>query len=198
MRTAFAATCHHARVVNNPRGRPHGEASARQRLLDAARQHIDAGDLITISSRGLAAEVGVSHTLVNYHFGSRDALIATAMSLRAAPHDVIAAATMPDGRLDLTRLVRGLIAVWEHPEHGERLAGLARRLATGGADARASSTYLQRTVFETLTTEFGQERARRMATALVGVIFSRYVLELPSMTVLTEAQAARHLLAMMR
>lgn len=151
-----------------------------------------------MSSRDLAAEIGVSHTLVNYHFGSRDGLLAAVVSLRAAPHHVIAAATLPDGTLDLHRLVRALIAAWEHPEYGSRLAGFARQLVAGGPHAEALASYLQHAVFETLTEQFGQERARRMATALVGVIFTRYVLRLPSMTALTEAQAAAHLLAMLR
>ena len=171
---------------------------ARQLLLDAAQRHFEAGDLATLSSRDLAGEVGVSHTLVNYHFGSRDGLLAAVVSLRAAPHHVIAAATLPDGSLDLPRLVRGLIAAWEHPEHGSRLAGFARQLVEGGPHAEALASYLQHAVFDTLAAHFGQERSRRMATALVGVIFTRYVLRLPSMTALTEAQAAAHLLAMMR
>ncbi|WP_166787597.1 TetR/AcrR family transcriptional regulator [Cryobacterium levicorallinum] len=57
----------------------------------------------------------------------------------------------------------------------------------GGPHAQALSSYLQYTVFETLTAEFGQERARRIATALIGVIFSRYVLTLPSMTAMPAA-----------
>jgi AcrR family transcriptional regulator len=180
------------------RGRPRGTSSARERLLEAAHRHFEAGDLTETSSRDLAGEVGVSHTLVNYHFGSRDALIATVVSLRVAPHDVIAAATMPDGKLDLARLARGLVAVWEHPEHGELLAGFARQLVAGGPPAQVLSSYLQHTVFETLAAEFGHERARRMATALIGVIFSRYVLGLPTMSALTKAQTATHLLSMMR
>ncbi|MFG6444669.1 TetR family transcriptional regulator [Microbacterium sp. P07] len=185
-------------MVNNARGRPRGPASARARLLDAAHRHFDAGDLAEISSRDLAAEVGVSHTLVNYYFGSRNAFIAAAVSLRVAPHHVIAAATMLDGTLHLPRLARGLIAVWEHPEHGQLLAGFARQLTAGGPHAQALSSYLQHTVLETLTAEFGQERARRMTTALVGVVFSRYVIRLPGMTALTADQTATHLLSMMR
>ena len=185
-------------MVNNVRGRPLGGASARKRFLDAAQRHFEVGDLTEISSRNLANEVGVSHTLVNYYFGSRDDLIAAAVSLRVALHHVIAAAIMPDGKIDLARLARGLIAVWEHPEQGELLTRFARQLIAGGPHAQALSSYLQHTVFETLTAEFGQQRARGIATALIGVIFSRYVLTLPSMTAMTEGQAATHLLSMMR
>jgi AcrR family transcriptional regulator len=185
-------------VVNNQPGRPRGDATARQRLLDAAHSHFEAGDLTSMSARGLATEVGVSHTLVNYHFGSRDALIAEAVSLRAAPHQVIASAKDADGHIDLTRLVRGLVAVWEHPDNGARLVGFARRLATGDERSPALMSYLQNTVFAALAAEFGQERARRMATAIVGVIFARYVLRLSAMISLTPSQVATHLLSMLR
>lgn len=185
-------------MVNKRAGRPRGDATARQRLLDAAHRHFEAGDLIAMSARQLADEVGVSHTLVNYHFGSRDAMIAETVSLRAAPHQVVAAATDDDGHIDLARLVHGLVMVWEHPDNGARLAGFARRLATGDERSPTLMSYLQNTVFAALTAEFGQDRARRMATAIIGVIFARYVLHLPAMTALTPPQVAAHLLSMLR
>ena len=81
-------------MVNRRAGRPRGASTARQALIDAAQRHLDAGDLTDISSRDLAAELGLSHTLVNYHFGSRDGLIAAAIGSRIAPHDVIARARL--------------------------------------------------------------------------------------------------------
>ncbi|MCC2028621.1 TetR family transcriptional regulator [Microbacterium sp. YMB-B2] len=182
----------------NKVGRPSGGGNARALLLNAAHRHFEAGDLAAISTRRLAAEVGVSHTLVNYHFGSRDGLLAVAVSLRAAPHQVIGAARDAEGRLDLARLVHGLVLVWEHPEHGARLASFARGLAAGDPRSSVLSSYLQHTVFESLAAQFGQDRARRMATAIIGVIFGRYVLELPVLTGLSAAGTATLLLSMLR
>lgn len=87
---------------------------------------------------------------------------------------------------------------WEHPDNGARLAEFARGLASGDERAPVLMSYLQNTVFSALAAEFGQERARRMATAIVGVVFARYVLRLPAMASLTPAQVAAHLLTMMR
>ncbi|WP_164234141.1 TetR/AcrR family transcriptional regulator [Microbacterium hydrocarbonoxydans] len=185
-------------MVNKRRGRPRGGSTARQRLLDAAQEHFDRGDLATISSRELAAEVGVSHTLVNYHFGSREALVAAAVSLRAAPHDVIALSRDRDGRLDLARLAHGIIGVWEHPEHGPRLAEFARRLASGDASGASIAEYLQHSVFQPLVRDVGRDQARRMATAIIGFLFGRYVIALPMFTVLTREEAGRLLLGMLR
>ena len=151
-----------------------------------------------MSARALAAEVGVSHTLVNYHFGSRDGLITMAVSLRVAPHQVIAASTDADGRLDLARLVHGLVLVWENPQLRPQLIGFARELAGGDARSPVLLSYLQHTVFGALVEQFGQERARRMATAIIGVVFGRYVLQLPVLVALSPAEVAAHLLSMLR
>lgn len=171
---------------------------ARQRLLNAASAHFDRGDLAAVSSRDLAAEVGVSHSLVNYHFGSREGLVAAVVSLRAAPHDVIALSRDADGRLDIGRLAQGILAVWEHPEHGQRLAAFARRLSSGGGSGASIADYLQRSVFQPLVDDVGREHAQRMATAIVGFVFGRYVLALPMFTALTREEAGRTLLSMLR
>ncbi|KAA0961796.1 TetR/AcrR family transcriptional regulator [Microbacterium sp. ANT_H45B] len=185
-------------MVNNRRGRPSGASTARRRLLDAAHRHVDAGDLAVVSSRDLAAEIGVSHTLVNYHFGSRNGLIAAAIALRAAPHDVIALSRDGDGRLDLERLAHGILAVWEHPAHGARLADLARRLVSDSGASDTISDYLQGSVFEPLADEVGRAHARRMATALLGFLFGRYVIALPIFTLLSKEEAGRLLFSMLR
>lgn len=170
----------------------------RQQLLDAAQRHFDGGDLPTVSTRDLAAEVGVSHSLVNYHFGSREGLVAATIALRAAPHDVIALSRDDDGVVDLSRLAHGILAVWEHPEHGRRLAEFARRLAAGGGSSDAIGDYIQRSVFEPLAVDFGREHARRIAVAVVGFLFGRYVLALPMFTAPTRDEAGRLLLSMIR
>lgn len=181
-------------MVNKRPGRPAGRSTARRELMDAAQRHFERGDLAQISSRELASEVGVSHTLVNYHFGSREGLLTAAVALRAAPHDVIALSRDDEGAVNLSRLAHGILAVWEHPEHGERLAGFARRLASGDRSAE----YIQRSVFQPLVDDFGREHARRMAAGIVGFLFGRYVLALPMFASLSREEAGRLLLAMIR
>lgn len=185
-------------MVNRTRGRPAGAATARQRLLDAARLHFERGDLAAFSSRRLAAEVGVSHTLVNYHFGTREALVAAALSLAAAPHAVIGLSRDAGGRLDLARLAQGIVAVWEHPVHGRRLVVFAQRLAREDGSGEAIAEYLQKSVFQPLVDEVGREHAQRLATAIVGFLFGRYVLALPMFTALTREEAGRMLRSMLR
>ena len=50
-------------------------ASARERLLAAAIEHVSQHGVGEISLRGLAAALGTSHRMLIYHFGSREALL---------------------------------------------------------------------------------------------------------------------------
>lgn len=179
----------------NSRGRPKGGGDARARLLSAAQQHVAAGDLDVVSTRALAVEAGVSHTLVNYHFGSRSGLVAEALAVRLAPHRVLDASIDEHGHLDVRRLVRGMLLVWEHPEHGAALVGLARAAASG--ESRVVIDYLQTAVFEQLSAAVGARRGRRDAVAIVGVLFSRYVLAIPAMASLSAAETEQLLLSLL-
>ena len=48
---------------------------SREALLDAAIDHVEQHGLGELSLRALAAELGTSHRMLSYHFGSRDALV---------------------------------------------------------------------------------------------------------------------------
>ena len=185
-------------MVNSRSGRPPGAPHARTLLLRAARAHLDRGDLGSISSRPLAADAGVSHSLVNYHFGSKDVLIAAALGASVAPHDVMAfARDGATGKIETGRLVHGLLALWEDPETGRMLLGFARELSAQGSAAGAITSYLQNVVFSPLASDFGIARARRMAIAIVGFLFGRYVLRLPTLASLTVVEAGETLRLML-
>ncbi|GEK80528.1 TetR/AcrR family transcriptional regulator [Agrococcus baldri] len=176
------------------RGRPRGGGDARARLLAAAQRHLEAGDLAATSSRALAGEAGVSHTLVNFHFGDRQGLVAAATALRIAPHDLLESVTVGEDGLDLPRLVRGIVALWEHPDHRAALTRLARDLAAGGPRAEAFVDYLQRSVLERLQRALGVERGRVATVAIAGTLFTRYVIGLPSMAALEPREVEQLLL----
>lgn len=146
----------------------------------------------------MAAEVGVSHSLVNYYFGSRDGLFAAAAALTISPEEVVALARRGDGSLDLHRLAHAIVAVWEHPDHGARLASMARSFARGDASAEAISRYLQRTVVDALTAHYGRRRGAQLVTTVVGFIFARYVLGVEALARLTQTEAVRLLHSSLR
>lgn len=182
-------------MVNKRPGRPSGSSDARQRLVTAAQRLLSDGHPATITARQIAEEAGLSHSLVNYHFGSKDELLIAALALTVAPHHVVTAAT-EHGTLDVRALAEGIVMVWEHPVHGPRLVAFARELATDGARAQLLSRYLERTVFGALAEAVGRTAARRLAVVIVGTIFTRYVLALPMMSTQSPAEVVGQIVAL--
>ncbi len=185
-------------MVKKRAGRPAGGSEARERLLEAAELQLLSDDPSALTSRAIALRAGVSHSLVNYHFGSVDALVAEALALTVTPKRVMQWATGEGGSIDVDRLAQGLVRMWEDPVVGRRLVALARTLVAGTGPAPLLGTYLERAVFEPLVQHLGPERARRAAVAIVGTIFSRYVLALGPTATADPGQVAAELARMMR
>lgn len=142
--------------------------------------HAERGDLDHLSLRAIAKEVGVSHTLVNYHFGGRAGLFAAVLAVRVAPHTVLEASIDSAGALDVRRLIRGVLTVWDDEEQRRRLASLARAATAATQESTLAVEYLQSVVVDRLVDVVGIDRGRRIAFAMIGVIFARWVLEIPS------------------
>jgi AcrR family transcriptional regulator len=65
--------------------------AARERLLDKAIKHLAATGIGDTSLRALAAEIGTSHRMLIYHFGSRGGLLTAVVGrVEAAQRDVLA------------------------------------------------------------------------------------------------------------
>jgi AcrR family transcriptional regulator len=56
-------------------------ASAKDRLLAAATEHVAAHGVSDLTLRGLAAGIGTSHRMLLYHFGSKEALLVEVIKL---------------------------------------------------------------------------------------------------------------------
>ena len=59
---------------------PGAPSAARDRLLAAVLEHARAGGLGDASLRSLAADLGTSHRMLLYHFGSREGLVAAVVT----------------------------------------------------------------------------------------------------------------------
>lgn len=55
--------------------------TAKNRLLAAAAEHIAASGVSDLTLRGLAAEIGSSHRMLLYHFGSKEGLLVEVIKL---------------------------------------------------------------------------------------------------------------------
>ncbi|GAA2981480.1 AcrR family transcriptional regulator [Microbacterium terrae] len=107
---------------------PVGEG--RDRLLQALFDDFgESGPSPKLSMRQIAERVGVHHTLLTYHFGSRPGLLAAVLSeARRRDNDVIAAADADLGYADMCRALWRLYADGAHEDRSRaffHLVGLA-------------------------------------------------------------------------
>ena len=80
-------------------------AEARDRLLDQVLEYVAAHGLSNRSLRDLATGIGSSHRMLNYHFGSRDGLVAAIVS-KMETQQQAALADLADVAITPTDLVR--------------------------------------------------------------------------------------------
>jgi AcrR family transcriptional regulator len=87
----------------------------RQALLEAAIRVIASRGLRGLTYRAVAAEAGVTHGLVQHHFGSRDAMIHEALAYSAEESIDVSSLEPRTGHLeDLARNLAGMVA--DNPE----------------------------------------------------------------------------------
>src|SRR3954451_25291132 len=99
----------HASARLPPMATTHG-ASARERLLAAAIEHVSRHGVGTISLRGLAAALGTSHRMLIYHFGSREALLIEVIRTVEEQQRVALAATLRDADAPPAEIMRRMWA----------------------------------------------------------------------------------------
>ena len=169
-------------------GRRTGGADTRAEILRAARaRFIDVG-YRAATMRMIAADADVDPALISYFFGSKQDLFGEVFALRANPVAVIAdQIDGPIAELPL-RLLTALVKTWDEPENRPTLLAIAH--AGGGGESPALTRgFVEEALYgpvvarlsdEGVPTEDAQRCGATLVTALVGVIYARYVLEVDS------------------
>ena len=133
-----------------------------------------------VSMRSVATEAGVDPALVSYFFGSKQGLAGAALTLAANPSDILA--TLLPGDLDglAARVLRGLLATWDDRDTGRPLHAMVRMAAQDPTVARLVREMVEEGIVNQvaarLTGSDALQRAGVFATALTGVIFTRYLM----------------------
>jgi AcrR family transcriptional regulator len=97
---------------------PIGEG--RDRLLEALFDEFgESGPSPNLSMRQVAERLGVHHTLLTYHFGSRPALLGAVLSEARRRDNLVIAAT--DDQLGFEALFRAIWRFYSDEAHGERI-----------------------------------------------------------------------------
>lgn len=169
--------------MTRPVGRRSGAPDTRAEILDAARGEFAARGYDRATIRGIAAAAGVDPALVHHYFGSKDRLFTASIDLPFPPAELISTA-LAGGRGELGRRLATLFfSIWEQPEARISLLGILRSAMSGEEQAvRAFRQFvtreLQQRIAPALPGDEAPLRALLMASHLVGVAVTRYVVQL--------------------
>ena len=163
-------------------GRRPGDSGTREAILAAAKEAFATQGYAATSLRGIARTAGVDPSLVTHFYGSKDQLFEAALALPVEPATLVEAVlTGPPTQLG-ERLVRTFLLVWDStPGQGPMLAML--RSAVSHPDSAATlRDLLLRSVLRPVVQGAGSDQADRraalVASQVIGLAMTRYVLKL--------------------
>jgi AcrR family transcriptional regulator len=159
--------------------RPLRSQPTRDRILTAARQLFAEHGYDRTTIRLVAAAAAINPSLVMRYYGSKEGLFAAAATFDLRLPD-LAALPRPDvGRA----LVRHFLARWEGPGSGDELPSLLRAAVTHEvARERAFAIYREQiasAIARLCPPATAEVSAALVATQIVGLALTRYVIRLP-------------------
>ena len=164
------------------RGRRAGGDDTRAQLLAAAREVFAERGFDGATVRSIAERAGVDAAMVNHWFGSKEGLFSASLDFPVDPSQVVPSLLVgdPDGIGE--RLVTRFLEVWDSAGGGGPLAALLRSVAGSEAAARMMREFVDRAivgrVVEVITPDRAELRAALVASQLIGLAMTRYVVRL--------------------
>jgi AcrR family transcriptional regulator len=161
-------------------GRRAGSPDTRAEILEAARRQFAAHGYDRATMRAIAGEAGVDPSLIHHYFGTKDQLFAASIDMPKQAANAVRAIRSEDPDQLGRRLAETFFMIWEQEEARTSLLGILRS-ATGGEDQAAAAfrQYLSSVLLESIAPKIGRERGRLravlMASHLVGIAMTRYV-----------------------
>ncbi|HEY4457185.1 MAG TPA: TetR family transcriptional regulator [Pseudonocardiaceae bacterium] len=167
---------------------PRRSDATRAAILDAARHRFAADGFQKATIRAIAADAGIDPSMVMRYYGNKDGLFAAAVDVNLGLADI---ADIEPDRLGET-LMRHALTVWEHPPASDILLTLMRSSITDDRAIAKFQEIFARQVMPAVL-RFGNpddapRRAGLLATQVLGVALTRYVLKLPPVVAMTPDQ----------
>jgi AcrR family transcriptional regulator len=174
-------------------GRRAGETRTREAILDAARRRFGEHGYERATIRGIAADAGVNPALVHHFYRTKERLFAAAMKLPVVPSETLAAALtaerdrLGDGFEEHIGeiLVGTMLRAWDVADVRTAFLGLLRSAATSEQGVTMLREFVAGTILATLARAArlgddpaGRYRANLVASQVIGLGFTRYVLGL--------------------
>lgn len=185
-------------MVNSSRGRPAGGSDARERLVNAATALFVEHGYGRTSSREIARQAGVSHSLVNYYFGSKEGLFAEVMAINMRPSTVIGQAFGGRGLGPMgmaRRVVTTAVTTWDHPDVRESVVALISGAMSDDSLRSAMAEFFEGEIFGQIRGYVGgrdaASRAAGIAGVMAGIIYTRYVIRVEPIASMPAAEIVR-------
>lgn len=164
-------------------GRRSGSPDTRSEIFDAAKRVFGKVGYNRATVREIATEAGVDPSLIYHYFGTKDQLFAASIDIPIPAAEALRSVFAADREGLGRRLAETFFFVWEQETARASLLGILRS-AMGGEHqaAEAFRQFLTTSVLEEISPLIGGEkprlRALLMASQLVGVAMTRYVMRL--------------------
>lgn len=183
----------------SPGGRRPGPATARDDIIRAARHAFAADGYDRTSLRAIARTAGVDAALVHHYFDGKPDLFIAAMHLPLDPRAVQRAADAHmAGTFEGAAVVEAFLSMWDAAQGtGSSFVACAAAMAASEAVADAMREFVSERVWQHLQTREGEDvhvtNARRalVASQLLGLAFTRYVLRVPPISTASAHDVAR-------
>jgi AcrR family transcriptional regulator len=161
-------------------GRRPGPSTTRADILEAARASFAELGYDRTSVRGVAARAGVDPALVHRFYGSKDDLLAAALTVALNPGERIPELMEGDVGALGERVVGYFLSVWEQSPSREVLIGMLRSAATNERAAAQLRQFFGREVLGRIAARLGHDDAELRATLagsqLLGLAMARYII----------------------
>jgi AcrR family transcriptional regulator len=167
-------------------GRRPGPSRTRELILEVARAAFAEQGFDTVTVRQIAASAGVDPAMISHHFGSKAALFRAALDIPLDPATEIAAVLAGPATELAGRLLTRLLVVWESPAGAGSIAAVRTALQRDDTAGMVRDLALSQVLTPLMTVMPGDEGERRwraslVASQVVGLIVTRYVLRLEPM-----------------
>jgi AcrR family transcriptional regulator len=171
--------------AKHARGRPRkGKGTGRSDVLAAASSVFARVGVGRASVRAIAREAGVDPALIWHYFGSKERLFVEAVLEHIGPSVQRKFGGAPASRDVGAAVVRSFLRGWETGDGHRRFTGLLRSAVTEEWIAERLRRLIEREIATSVPKGFSAQEARfrtgLVASQLLGLGLSRYVLRLPA------------------
>jgi AcrR family transcriptional regulator len=167
---------------------PRRSDATRAAILNAARHRFATDGFQKATIRAIAADADIDPSMVMRYYGNKDGLFAAAVEVNLGLAEV---GDIEPGRLGET-LLRHAITVWEQPPASEILLTLLRSSITDDrAIAKLQEIFAGQVMPAVLRLgdpEDAPRRAGLLATQVLGIALTRYILKLPPVVAMTKEE----------